>query len=388
MSDTSLPELTSPVEVLQALIRCPSVTPDEAGTLDLIEAMLTSLGFTCSRRRFGEGGQVDNLYARYGSTSPHLCFAGHSDVVPAGDEARWMVDPFSGVIRDEHVYGRGAVDMKGGVACMIAAVARRFVDQKPLKGSISFLITGDEEGPALHGTKDLINALVFAGETFDGCILGEPTSVERIGDTIKIGRRGSLNGLLSLESTQGHVAYPHLADNVIRHVRQAMDLLTDMPLDEGNEQFQRSNLEITSVDVGNETSNIIPGSAQIRFNIRYNNQHDADSLDEALKSCLGGLECTWSLDTSSSGDAFLGGENTLGAIVADAVRQCTTQEAQFSTSGGTSDARFLHQHMPVVEIGLRSDTMHGINERTSIADLSTLTHIYGQAMELFWERNG
>ena len=385
------PALADPTALARDLLRCPSVTPAEAGTFGLIEGALKGAGFTVHRVTFAEPGTapVENLYARVGTASPHFAFAGHVDVVPPGEQAKWTHPPFAGEIADGTLSGRGAVDMKGAIACALAAVLDHLgaCGGRP-KGSISFLITGDEEGVAVNGTVKLIKWAAERGETFDHCILGEPSNAAVIGDTIKIGRRGSLNGALTVSGRQGHVASPQLADNPIRGLVALMSALMAQPLDEGTEHFAASNLEFTSVDVGNRTVNLIPGEARTRFNIRFNDRHTQETLKHLIETrCreAAGEKVRWRLEFElSNSDVFLTKPGPFVDLVAGAVAEITGHEPARSTAGGTSDARFIKDYCPVVELGLIGRTAHQIDERVSTADLEALTAIYRRILEKYF----
>jgi succinyl-diaminopimelate desuccinylase len=370
-------ELTDPVALTQALIRCPSVTPDDAGALDVVEAALARLGFRCRCLTFQAAGTapVANLYARLGDARPNITFAGHTDVVPPGDAAAWRAAPFAAELIDGMIYGRGAVDMKGAIACFIAAVAR-LLDGRPPGGSISCLITGDEEGPALNGTQRLLGWLREQGETLDACLVGEPTNAAHLGDTIKIGRRGSLTGELSVHGVQGHVAYPERADNPIPRLLRLLAALTREPLDAGSAHFQPSQLVITTIDVGNPASNMIPAAARATFNIRFNDCHTAAALEAWLRAQLCRVDDRHHLAIRTSGDAFVIAPGPLTELLAAAIRDETGRTPDLSTAGGTSDARFIKDICPVVEFGLVGQTMHQVDERVAVADLEALTRIY------------
>ena len=371
--------MIDPVALTQDLIRCPSVTPEEGGALDLLQEVLEGLGFTCHRLRFSDAGtpDVDNLYARLGDGAPNLCFAGHTDVVPPGPVESWSSDPFSGEIRDGVVQGRGAADMKGAIACWVAAVARR-LDKGPIDGSISLLITGDEEGPAINGTAKILHWLVERDETLDACITGEPTNPEVLGEMVKIGRRGSLNGLLTVEGIQGHVAYPHLADNAAHRLVAMLDALVAEPLDEGSEHFQPSVLQVTGIESGMEATNIIPGSARAAFNARFNDLHTSETLTAMLSKRLdkaaGGA--AYGLEIKVSGESFYTPPGPLSDLVGDAVEKVLGTRPELSTTGGTSDSRFIKDHCPVLDFGLVGQTMHKIDERVAVTDIENLTAIY------------
>lgn len=369
--------LSDPLALAQALIRCPSVTPEDAGALDVLESALSSLGFECHQLLFEEPGTapVNNLYARLGTDGPNFCYAGHTDVVPVGNG--WTVDPFSAEVMDGNLFGRGASDMKSAIACFIAAVAK-FTAEGKQAGSISLLITGDEEGPAINGTTKVLDWLKNKGETLDVCLVGEPTNPTKLGEMIKIGRRGSLNGKLKVYGTQGHAAYPHLADNPIPTLMQLLEALTKTPLDEGTETFQPSTLTLTSVDVGNTATNVIPAEARAAFNIRFNDLHSGDSLtawlNETLEQAAGGA--AFDLNLTVSGESFVTPPGPLSDLIAGAVQDVTGRTPELSTSGGTSDARFIRAACPVCEFGLVGLTMHKSDERTSLEDMQQLTDIY------------
>ncbi len=367
----------------QDLVRCPSVTPDDAGALDVLVAALEPLGFACHRLRFAAPGTepVENLYARLGTEAPHFCFAGHTDVVPVGAATEWSTDPFAGVVRDGMLHGRGATDMKGAIAAFVGAVVR-FLDQRGdrLAGSISLLITGDEEGPAVNGTRKVLDWLKTRGEHIDYCVVGEPTNPTTLGEMTKIGRRGSLNGTLTVHGNQGHVAYPHLADNPIPRLVAALAALDALPLDEGTEHFQPSNLEITSVDVGNAASNVVPGSAVARFNVRFNDLHTGASLADRFRKLCSRYAGRHDLDIAISGEAFLTPPGPLSSVVVDAVTAVTGTAPELSTSGGTSDARFIKDICPVVEFGLISRSMHKIDECVAVDDIVRLSAIYHEIL--------
>jgi succinyl-diaminopimelate desuccinylase len=380
-----------PINLARSLLRCPSVTPREGGALSLLEEILSGAGFAVHRVVFSERGadDVENLYARIGAAGPHLVFAGHTDVVPPGDEARWRHPPFAGDIADGVLFGRGAVDMKGGIACMLAAVLDYVAANggKP-KGSISFLITGDEEGRAVNGTVKLLQWVTARGEKFDHCVLGEPTNPKHLGDMVKIGRRGSLNGTLIVTGTEGHVAYPALADNPVRRIVAIMAAVMAEPLDAGSAHFDPSNLEFTSVDVGNKTVNVIPREARARFNIRFNDHHTRESLKALLEArasaAAQGRRSRIEWDPSNA-DAFLTKPGPFVQLVSDAVADVTGRQPELSTSGGTSDARFIKDYCPVVEFGLVNAAMHKIDENVPIADLVALTAIYRRILERYFD---
>lgn len=379
--------MTDALSIARDLIRCPSVTPADAGALGVLETALTAAGFICHRVTFSEAGtaDVDNLYARIGTEGPHLTFAGHTDVVPPGDESAWSVGAFSGEVRDGFLHGRGAVDMKGGIACSLAAVLEHLTANggKPRadgKGSISFLITGDEEDVSINGTIKLLKWAAERGETFDHCVLGEPSNVETLGDTIKVGRRGSQSGTLYVDGVQGHVAYPHRAANPVPDIARLIVAISDEPLDHGSAQFQASNLEFTSVDVGNKASNVIPGEARAKFNIRYNDNHTQASLRELVetrlaKACGNRIKARIVWEPSNS-NVFVTKPGPFTDLAVAAIEEVTGRKPELSTSGGTSDARFISSYCPVIEFGLVGQTMHQVNERVPVTDLEKLTKVY------------
>jgi succinyl-diaminopimelate desuccinylase len=379
-----------PVALARDLLRCPSVTPAEGGALALIERVLKGAGFDVHRVTFAEPGTapIENLYARIGSASPHLVFAGHTDVVPPGDEAKWAHPPFAGEIADGTLYGRGAVDMKGAVACAVAAALDHLGARGQPKGSISFLITGDEESIAVNGTVKLLKWAAERGERFDHCILGEPSNASALGDTIKVGRRGSLNGTLVITGKQGHVAYPERADNPVRGLVTLMSALMATPLDQGSAQFDRSNLEFTSIDIGNPVVNLIPGEARARFNIRFNDCHSQISLRTLIEkraADAAGERVRWHIDWEpSNADSFVTKPGPFVDLVAGAINAVTGQEPKLSTTGGTSDARFIKDYCPVLEFGLVGQTMHQVDERTPVADLAMLTTVYRTILDRYF----
>jgi succinyl-diaminopimelate desuccinylase len=385
------PSTADPTALARDLLRCPSVTPAEAGALGLIERVLKPAGFAVHRVTFAEPGTapVENLYARIGDAAPHLVFAGHTDVVPPGNEAKWTHPPFAGEIAADTLYGRGAVDMKGAVACMLAATLDHLAacGGKP-KGSISFLITGDEESIAVNGTVKLIAWARERGERFDHCILGEPSNAAAVGDTIKIGRRGSLNGTLVITGKQGHVAYPERADNPVRGLVTLMGALMATPLDHGSAQFGASNLEFTSIDIGNPVVNLIPGEARARFNIRFNDHHSQPSLKMLIERRAAEAahdRVRWHIDWEpSNADSFVTKPGPFVDLVCGAIKGVTGKEPELSTTGGTSDARFIKDYCPVLEFGLVGQTMHQVDERTAIADLATLTAVYRAILDRYF----
>lgn len=381
--------MTTATALLRDLIRCPSVTPAEGGALDFLQRVLTGAGFSCERVIFSEPGtpDIDNLYARIGTDAPYLLFAGHTDVVPPGDETRWTHAPFAGDVIDGVMYGRGAVDMKGGIAAFLAAVLD-YLKNNELRGSLGFLITGDEEGPAVNGTIKLLQWAHAKGERFNHCILGEPTNPQTLSDMIKIGRRGSLTGRITVHGKQGHVGYPHLADNPIRGLTRLLVALQSEPIDSGTAHFDPSNLEFSTVDVGNAASNVIPAEARAVFNIRFNDLWTHETLSADIRRrCekAAGNVVKFSLDFEpSNAPAFLTKPGPFVKTVADAVEQVTGKRPQLSTTGGTSDARFIKDYCEVVEYGLVGQTMHQIDERVSLADLEGLTKVYRRLIENYF----
>jgi succinyl-diaminopimelate desuccinylase len=387
----SPPDFSDALLHAQALIRCPSVTPDQAGALDYMETVLAGAGFSCRRLRFASEGQpeVDNLYARLGDGAPHLCFSGHVDVVPPGDEAAWTHPPFAAHVENGILYGRGAADMKGGIAAMLAALFGFLAARGGAPfGSISFLITADEEGRALDGTRKVVAWMRENGEIPDHCLLGEPTNETDIGETIKIGRRGSLNGLLTVTGRQGHVAYPHLASNPLTGLIAVLKRYDDEVLDEGSASFDPSNLEVTSIDTGNSTVNIIPARGTARFNIRFNDRHTGESLRQRLTAIadtlLEGSGLTYTLELDKSGDAFVAQPGGWVEMLAEAVAETAGRRPELSTGGGTSDARFIKDICPVVEFGLVNKTIHQVNEHVPVAHLHELTRIYSAFLRRYF----
>jgi len=365
----------------QALIRRPSVTPKDAGALDVLEAVLKELGFVTHRLPFGD---VDNLYARRGEGPPHFCFAGHTDVVPVGEG--WKADPFAAEVRDGVLYGRGAADMKSAIAAFVAAVARIHAP----KGSISLLITGDEEGIAVNGTVKLLEWLKARGEKIDHCVVGEPTSVARTGDTLKIGRRGSINFKVTVTGVQGHVGYPQKAKNPIPVLAELVTQFASHKLDKGNEHFDPSTLAFTTVDVGNDATNVIPGQARAAFNIRFNDKHTPDSLINWVTDRSNRIAqesgCRIDITSQTSGVSFLTAPGKFTQLVSDTVASVTGQSPFFSTSGGTSDARFIKDICPVVELGLAGATMHKADECVPVAEISALTDIYAALLAAYFAK--
>lgn len=373
-----------PVAFAQDLIRRPSVTPVDAGAMDLVEQALKGLGFSCRRLKFGE---IENLYARLGEASPNLCFAGHTDVVPVGDAQAWTEDPFDAVVRDGVLLGRGAADMKGAIAAWIAAVSVVVADGPP-PGSLSFLITGDEEGPALDGTKRVVETLMAEGEVIDHCIVGEPTSSARLGDMIKIGRRGSFHAWITVAGRQGHVAYPDRAANPIPVLMDLLQRLKAHPLDDGYEGFQASNLEVTTIDVGNPATNVIPAQARAHLNVRFNPGHSGVSLTDWIEREVAEAEAMSGLKIGAEiavpGEAFLTGHGAFTSLVAEVIEESLGVAPALSTTGGSSDARFIRAMCPVLEAGLVGATMHMVDEAVPVADIEALSRVYGRLIERYF----
>jgi succinyl-diaminopimelate desuccinylase len=379
MSETA----PDPAELAAALIRCPSVTPQDEGALDLVAAALAKLGFDCHRLVFGN---IHNLYARRGKTRPNLCFAGHTDVVPTGVSEAWSFDPFSASLHDGALCGRGAVDMKGAIAAFITAVERFLSERwRNSTGSISLLITGDEEGDAVNGTRKVLDWLEQRGETIDACLVGEPTSAQSLGDMIKIGRRGSMTGRLIVHGVQGHTAYPHLADNAAHRLVAMLHVLTTAELDRGSEHFQPSTLQVSTIDIGNPATNVIPATARAVFNIRFNDCWASKKLEHWLRQRLDAVGGHYALDISVSGESFLAAPGTLTDCLAEAIRRVTGRTPELSTTGGTSDARFIRAYCSVAEFGLVGLTMHQVDERVELSDLAALTEIYRTFLDLFFD---
>jgi len=377
------------VALAQALIRCPSVTPADGGALGVLEAALKPLGFVCTRMRFQAEGTaaVDNLYARFGTARPNICFAGHTDVVPPGDAAAWQHDPFAGEVKDGTLFGRGAVDMKGAVAAFAAAAAAR-IGKGGVPGSISLLITGDEEGVAVNGTRAVLEALAARGERIDHCIVGEPTATATSGDTIKIGRRGSMNVEIEARGIQGHTAYPQRALNPIPVLAEYVTRLAREPLDAGTEHFEPSTLVFTTFDVGNPAANVSPAKACARCNIRFNDTHSPASLKEHLEVVarhitaeLGG---EIAVNVVTSGEAFLTRPGAFTDLLARAIERVTNAAPAFSTTGGTSDARFIKNYCPVAELGLPGTTMHKVDECVPVAEIEKLARIYASVLDTYF----
>jgi succinyl-diaminopimelate desuccinylase len=377
------------VSIAQELIRCPSVTPAEGGALRYLDRLLKDAGFTTHLVSFADPGSaaVDNLYARFGVDSPNLVFAGHTDVVPPGDRDKWRFDPFAGEITEGMIWGRGACDMKGGVAAAVAAALSFVKKNRTPKGSVSFLLTGDEEGPAVNGTVKLLQWAMARGEHFDHCLLGEPTNRSILGDMVKIGRRGSLTGKIVVHGIQGHVAYPHLADNPIPHLLRLVGAIAGEPLDKGTAHFDATNLELTSIDVGNPATNLIPGEARAIFNIRFNDLWTPVTLGREIRrrceAAAAGARFVLSFEPTNA-IAFLTELGRFSGLVVATVQAVTGRKPDLSTTGGTSDARFIQAYCPVVEFGLVGQTMHAVDERVPIADIEQLSAIYERLLEEYF----
>lgn len=381
-----------PVQLAQELIRCPSVTPVEGGALTFLESLLRPAGFKCHRLTMTEPGtpDVENLYARLGTGRPHLCFAGHTDVVPVGDSSRWTRPPFGGEVMDGMLYGRGAADMKGGIACFLAAMFGYTKANGGLKrGSISLLITGDEEGAGVNGTVKVLDWMKANGELVDGCLVGEPTSSITVGDEIKIGRRGYVNAEVIVHGKQGHSAYGHLSDNPIPKLARIIDRLSSTPMDEGTQRFQPSCVQATILSVPNTATNVIPGAATANFNIRYNDLHTRESVEAWVRRqcevAAGEIGARYSVRFFGIGDVFLTEPGPLVETMREAVKTVTGRPAQLTTNGGTSDARFIFRHCPVIELGLLNATAHQVDERVAVEDLATLTGIYRRFLADYFE---
>lgn len=383
-----MPAAIDAVELTRDLIRRPSVTPADAGAMDVVEQALAGLGFACRRMRFGE---IENLYARFGAASPNLCFAGHTDVVPVGDAAAWSQGAFAAEVVDDVLIGRGAVDMKSAIAAFAAAAASAIAAGQ-VKGSISFLITGDEEGAATHGTRRVVEALAAEGEVIDHCVVGEPTSAETFGDMVKVGRRGSINADIVVEGVQGHVAYPHRAANPTPVLVRLLARLQDRVLDEGYPEFQPSNLEVTMIDVPNTATNIIPGVARARLNIRFNPTHKGADLaawmQAEAEAVSQGFKGKLTVTPQISGEAFLTAPGPFTEVIAAAVADVAGRPPELSTSGGTSDARFIRALCPVVELGLVGKTMHAVDERAPVAEIRQLQAVYERLIARYFETFG
>jgi succinyl-diaminopimelate desuccinylase len=380
--------LVDPIAFAQDLIRRPSVTPRDAGAMDVLESALQALGFACRRMRFGE---IENIYARRGTLGPNLCFGGHTDVVPPGDTAAWRNDPFAGEVSDGVLHGRGAVDMKGAVAAFVAAVSRVIAKGEPT-GSLSLIITGDEEGSGHDGARRIVDTLLADGERIDHCLVGEPTSSAALGDMIKVGRRGSLNCVVTVEGVQGHVAYPHRAANPVPVLVALLHKLQTHKLDDGFPEFQPSNLEVTDLEVGNPAHNVIPARASARLNIRFNPRWKGADLVTWIEGLCRDAEIGFDgrviLTPTISGEAFFTQPDRFVSIVSEAVEAVAGRKPELSTSGGTSDARFFRALCPVLEFGLLGTTMHMVDERTPVAEVEALTQIYEGVINGYFQAFG
>ena len=380
-----------PVDLAQALIRCPSVTPADEGAMAVLQPALEELGFTCHRLPFATGNapEVQNLYARIGNRAPNFCFAGHTDVVPVGDANEWSVDPFAAEIKGDRLYGRGASDMKTAIAGFAAAAAR-FLESRDngFPGSISLLITGDEEGEAVNGTVKVLEWLREKGEVLDACLVGEPTNPETLGDMIKIGRRGSMTAFLTVHGASGHAAYPHLADNPVERLVKMLSAVLDKPLDDGTEHFQPSTAVVTTIDVGNPVANVIPARAEARINVRFNDLHTGAGVETLLRRRLDDIGGDYDLDARVSGEPFLFPPGPLSNLVAGVVEKVTGKRPEFSTAGGTSDARFIKDHCPVCEYGTTNQTAHKADENALGSDIQLLSDIYQSVLDGFFADPG
>ena len=376
------PRPIDPVALAQDLIRCASITPADAGAQDVLKGALAPLGFACHDVPFGP---VKNLFARLGDSGPHLCFCGHTDVVPPGDESRWIDPPFAAVIRDGVLYGRGASDMKGNIAAFVAAVADYIAAHGAPRGSVSLLITGDEEAQATDGTVRVLPWMAENGHKPDAALVGEPTNPDHLGQEIKIGRRGSLTGHLRVAGTQGHTAYPQRADNPLPRLVHALDALARCNFDEGSEFFQPTNLQITTIDVGNAAANIIPGAGSATFNVRFNSLWTSTTLTAKIREILdAALPGGYELAIACNAESFMTRPGPFTALVADAVAAVTGHAPALTTTGGTSDARFVQAYCPVVEFGLTNRTIHKIDECAAVADIRTLAVIYRRILENYF----
>lgn len=381
--------LSRAVSLSRDLIRCPSITPADAGALDVVARELKTAGFETHRLRFTEPGtpDVDNLFAKIGAGAPHLVFAGHTDVVPPGDVARWSADPFAGEIVDGRIVGRGASDMKGAIGAFMAAALSYVARHGAPKGTISFLITGDEEGPSINGTVKMLDWARARGEKFDHAIVGEPTNVSALGDTIKIGRRGSLNGKIRVIGKQGHVAYPHRADNPVPAIARIVSALSSYQFDRGTAHFDPTNLEVTSIDVGNPAVNVIPGEARAQLNVRFNDAWTLETLRERIAAVVEEAARATRVELEflpSNAVSFLTEPGAFTALVSEAVTAVTGRAPELSTSGGTSDARFITRDCPVVEFGLTNETIHAVDENARVADIEALAAVYEKILEAYF----
>ena len=372
-------EIINAVELTTKLIRCESITPNSAGAIELLISYLEPLGFKCEKISFGEGiEKVENLYARLGTKDPNICFAGHVDVVPTGDIEKWSINPFGGEIKEGKIWGRGAADMKSGIAAFVSSVSEFLAKEKKFEqvGSISFLITSDEEGKAINGTKKVVEWLQEKQEKITACIVGEPTNVNEMGDTIKVGRRGSFTGFLKVKGVQGHVGYPHLAENPINSLIKMLEPFVKIYLDEGTENFQPSSVMVTSVDVDNDATNVIPAEARATFNIRFNNLHTINSLELMIKNQFDKITTNYEFNYYCNAEPFLTSDDFLKSTIEKSIKNVVNIKPNQSTSGGTSDARFISKICPVIEFGLVGKTMHKIDENVDVEDITKLVSIY------------
>ena len=367
----------SELKLAKELIRKPSITPKDAGAINLLAKNLRSLGFNCKLINFKN---IKNLYAKLGKSSPNFCYAGHTDVVPPGNIDDWSINPFRPVVKNNRLIGRGASDMKASIACFVAAVSKFKAQNKKFKGSISLLITGDEEGIAINGTKRVVKYLKRKREKINFCLVGEPTNQNKLGEMIKVGRRGSITGRLTVIGSQGHVAYPHRANNPSNTMIKILKRIKELKLDKGTKNFQPSNLEVTKINIDNHADNVIPGSADAVFNIRFNDKHTAVSLKRKLNSIFKSItknnKSRFKVKYEVSGEAFLTKPNKTTYMIQNTIKKITGIKPKLSTSGGTSDARFIRNIAPCLEFGLVGKTMHKIDESVSVSDLKKLTKIY------------
>jgi len=376
----------SELKLAKELIRRPSITPKDAGAINLLAKNLRNLGFKCQTINFKN---VKNLYAKLGKSSPNFCYAGHTDVVPPGNLNDWSINPFKPAVKNKKLIGRGANDMKASIACFVAAISKFKIKNKKFKGSISLLITGDEEGVAINGTKKVVKYLKRKGEKINFCLVGEPTNPNKLGEMIKIGRRGSITGRLSVIGTQGHVAYPHRANNPSNTIIKILKQIKEMKLDKGTKNFQPSNLEVTKINIDNDADNVIPGSAQAVFNIRFNNKHSSASLKRKLNTIFKSITkksgCKFNIRYQVSGEAFLTKPNKTTYMIQNIIKKITKIKPKLSTAGGTSDARFIRKIAPCLEFGLVGKTMHKIDESVPLSDLKKLTNIYQNILENYFK---
>ena len=379
------------LQLSKELIRFPSVTPKDAGAIKFLSKKLKKLGFTCKILEFKDkkSKPIKNLYARLGKKGPNLCYAGHTDVVPPGNINDWSINPFKPTVKNNYLIGRGANDMKSSIACFVSAVSKFLKDRSKFNGSISFLITGDEEGYAINGTKKVVDYLKMNREKIDFCIVGEPTNPKKLGEMIKIGRRGSLSGKIEIFGTQGHIAYPHLSNNPINALVTICKKLKEKKLDKGNKNFQPSNLEFTSINVDNKAHNVIPARARAQFNIRYNNIHNSKSLKKKINSLVKNIskkyKCSYKINYIVNGESFLTKPEKTIFMAKRIIKKITGINPKFSTTGGTSDARFIRKISPCLEFGLVNKTMHKIDECVSLKDLKNLTKIYQTILEDYFK---